>query len=51
MSLRKGRVEVIVGSGGRTFGDEVGDFGGDFRGDEARSRAKEDILPWLEAET
>ena len=30
MVRRKGRVDVIVGAGGRISGDEVGDLGGDF---------------------
>jgi hypothetical protein len=30
MVRKKGSVEVMVGSGGRTRGDEVGDLGGDF---------------------
>jgi len=43
MVRRKGRVDVMVGSGGRTSGDEVGDLGGVFWGDLPRRRSNEDI--------
>ena len=43
MDRKKGRVDDIVGSGGRMVGEEVGDLGGDFRGDSPRRRSKEDI--------
>jgi hypothetical protein len=43
-------VEVIVGSGGRTRGDEVGDFGGDFCGDRPRRRSSVDITVLLMSE-
>lgn len=40
---RKGRVDVIVGSGGRMIGDEVGDRRGGSCGDSPRRRVNEDI--------
>ena len=47
MVRRKGAVDVIVESGGRTCsGDEVGDLGGVFCGDSPRRRSSEDILAY-----
>jgi len=40
---KKGSVEDIVASGGRTRGDEVGETGGDFCGERPRSLSSEDI--------
>lgn len=43
MVRKKGRVVDIVGSGGRTRGDEVGDTGGDFCGERPLSRSSDDM--------
>lgn len=39
-------MELIIGSGGRTTGEEVGDLGGVFCGDRPRPlrRSREDIM-------